>query len=130
MNRRLIRGLLVSAAVIGLAGATPAFAEGSWSSSMSGVLPGFESRRWSDNNTDATSTSVAFAGCWVHERTFRGATLIVWKDVFGPDESKGARTNSCNTTSWGDLAAGSYYFEVDGFTDCCYLNVDALTTRY
>ncbi|GHJ98065.1 hypothetical protein SNE510_75840 [Streptomyces sp. NE5-10] len=130
MDRRLSRGLLVGAAVIGLAAGTPAFAEGSWSSSMSGVLPGFESRRWNDTNADSTSTSVAFSGCSVEGRTFRAATLIVWKDVFGPDESKGTRTNYCNTTSWGDLAAGSYYFEVDGFTDCCYLKVDALTTRY
>ncbi|MGW6539661.1 hypothetical protein ACWGBV_02870 [Streptomyces sp. NPDC055051] len=64
------------------------------------------------------------------DRTFRGSTLIVWKDQFGPDESKGSRSNSCNTSSWGDLAAGKYYFEVDGFSDCCYLNVDGLTTRY
>ncbi|GHI27209.1 hypothetical protein Shyd_85800 [Streptomyces hydrogenans] len=94
------------------------------------MLPGFESRRWNDTNADSTSTSVAFSGCSVEGRTFRAATLIVWKDVFGPDKSKGTRTNYCNTTSWGDLAAGNYYFEVDGFTDCCYLKVNTLTTRY
>ncbi|MBP2584665.1 hypothetical protein J3A78_005143 [Streptomyces sp. PvR006] len=97
---------------------------------MSGVRPDFESRRWNDNNTDSTSTSVAFSGCSVPDRTFRGATLIVWKDVFGPDENKGARSNSCNTSSWGDLASGTYYFSVDGFSDCCYLNVSSVTTRY
>ncbi|MFB7239805.1 MULTISPECIES: hypothetical protein [unclassified Streptomyces] len=129
MNRRL-RGLLVGALAVGFVGTTPAFAEGSWSSSLSGVLPGFESRRWNDANTDATSTSVAFSGCSVPDRTFRAANIVVWKDVFGPDESKGSRANYCNTTSWGDLSAATYYFEVDGFTDCCYLNVRSLTTRY
>ncbi|MGW0465120.1 hypothetical protein ACWDX6_07600 [Streptomyces sp. NPDC003027] len=121
----------MGAALLGLAGGTPAFAEGSWSSYIQGWQQGDESRRWTDANADATSTSVGFSGCstdgW---NGFQSANLVVWKDAFGPDESKGTRTNYCNRTYWGDLASGTYYFELSGLQTGQFLTVNSVGTQY
>ncbi|MFG2774689.1 hypothetical protein [Streptomyces sp. NPDC048350] len=131
LNRRTTRGLVVGAALLGLAGGTPAFAEGSWSSYISGWQSGSESRRWTDGNSDAVSTSVGFSGCTTDGGSgFQSAGLVVWKDVFGPDESKGLRANKCNRVYWGDLASGTYYFELNGVTSGQFLDVSSVNTQY
>ncbi|MFF7780443.1 hypothetical protein ACFZCG_39280 [Streptomyces tanashiensis] len=117
--------------LLSLTGTTPAFAEGSWTSYIQGWHAGDESRRWTDNNADAVSTSVGFSGCATDGASgFSHATVILWKDVFGPDENKGAKTNYCNRTSWGDVASGSYYFELDNFIYGYSLTVNSVGTQY
>jgi hypothetical protein len=130
-NRRMARGLVTGAVLLGFVGATPAYAEGSWSSFISGWTPGKESRRWTDNNTDSVSTSVSFRGCASDGGTgFRQAGLKLWKDVFGPDEDQGTKSNTCNTVYWGDKASGTYYFELWSVTSGGQLSVNSVTTRY
>ncbi|MFE3631375.1 hypothetical protein [Streptomyces goshikiensis] len=112
-RRTAVVGLGV-AAVIGLA-VSPAQAA-SWSSSLSGVSNGFESRRWSDNGG---ATNIDFTGC-----TSDGSVVNVTlhKDLsFQPDPyySTASFTNCFNGTNatssgnWGDHGSGSYYFSVN-----------------
>ncbi|MFI8966596.1 hypothetical protein ACIGO8_31305 [Streptomyces sp. NPDC053493] len=128
---RTMRGLVVGAAILGLAGAAPAFAEGSRSTYIQGWQVGHESSRWTDNNLDAVTTSVGFSGCTTDGwNGFKAATLILWKDVFGPDPSQGVKTNYCNRVYWGDQSSGSYYFSVDGFTTGGSLSVSSVGIVY
>src|SRR5689334_1409368 len=53
--------LLAGLAVVGVVG--PASAEGGFTSSMSGVRVGFESRAWVDHNNDSAATQITLAGC-------------------------------------------------------------------
>ncbi|MFF3015398.1 hypothetical protein [Streptomyces sp. NPDC057939] len=130
-NRRTVRGVVVGVALLGLAGITPAYAEGSWSSNISGWTRGDESRRWDDRNSDGVSTSVGFGGCVTDSANgFNNATLQLWKDVFGPDEEQGVRTNYCNSTHWGDKAAAKYYFELWGLGSGRVLSVNSVYTQY
>ncbi|MFF7300587.1 hypothetical protein [Streptomyces sp. NPDC008265] len=77
------------------------------------------------------STSVRFSGCSTDGGNgFEAAGLILWKDVVGPDQNAGFKTNKCNTSSWGDRAAGQYYFELDGFTSGGYLWVNTVGISY
>ncbi|TLQ42050.1 hypothetical protein [Streptomyces marianii] len=121
---------MAGAALLGLAGATPAFAEGSWSSYIANWTSGKESRRWTDRNSDAVSTSVAFPGCSTDSNRFSAAQVKLWKDVFGPDDDQGTRTNYCNTVSWGDKVSGTYYSELAGFAYDSILDVNRVVTRY
>ncbi|MFF3015394.1 hypothetical protein [Streptomyces sp. NPDC057939] len=111
IRKRVIHGALAAAVLTLTAGITPAHAEGYFTSSLSGYTDGGESRRWTDKNIDATSTAVALWGCSGSPHMSTGFRLEVWKDVFGPDEGKGSKQNSCNTNNWGRLASGTYYFE-------------------
>ncbi|MEU9804170.1 hypothetical protein [Streptomyces sp. NPDC051000] len=131
MNRKTIRGALVGAALLGLVGTMPAYAEGSWSSNIGGWQVGGESRRWDDRNSDAVSTLVGFGGCSTDSGSgFSSASLTLYKDVFGPDESQGARTNTCNYVSWGDKAAAKYYFRLTGLKFGQYLTVQDVSAQY
>lgn len=56
-------GALLGAVILVLSMAAAVLAEGSWSSSLSGVNRGFESRTWWDNANDAASTRVRFRDC-------------------------------------------------------------------
>ncbi|SFL16290.1 hypothetical protein SAMN05192584_1148 [Streptomyces pini] len=126
-----IASVIAGAMLVGFLGAVPAHAEGSKSTYISNWLPGNESSRWHDYNRDSTSTSVTFSGCSTDGASgFRDATLILWKDVLGPDNNKGSRTNECNTYAWGDVAAGDYYFELYGFTSGGRLNVKSVTIKW
>ncbi|MFF7780439.1 hypothetical protein ACFZCG_39260 [Streptomyces tanashiensis] len=115
VTKARLRSVVVTAGVLALAAtAAPAQAEGSFSSYIDNWLAGSnESRRWADKNTDATSTSVAFSGCSTDPGSFYSVSPAVYKDVFGPDENKGTKTNYCGTSTWGDLAAGDYYFRLE-----------------
>ncbi|OEJ22448.1 hypothetical protein [Streptomyces subrutilus] len=99
-----------------------------------GTLPcvrTFESRRWDDRNSDGAQTSVGFGGCSTDSGSgFSNASLKLWKDTFGPDESQGTRTNYCNHTYWGDKAAAKYYFALSGLLYGQYLTVQDVYTQY
>ncbi|MEV6976773.1 hypothetical protein [Kitasatospora sp. NPDC093806] len=129
-NRTLIRGVLVAAALLGFAGATPALAEGSWTSHISNWGPGSESRRWADGDRDDAVTSVTFKGCNTDTNEFKNADLELYKDVFGPDKTYGYRLNRCDTSTWGDQSSGDYYFTLEGVRGGGKLWVDTVTTRY
>ncbi|MFE5300688.1 hypothetical protein [Streptomyces sp. NPDC056632] len=121
----------MGAAILGLAGAAPAFAEGSRTTYISKWTPGGESNRWKDQNLDAASTTVGFSGCSTDGGNgFEAAGLILWKDVLGPDENQGFKSNYCNRVYWGDKSAGDYYFELDGFTSGSYLWVNSVGITY
>ncbi|WP_327676125.1 hypothetical protein [Kitasatospora sp. NBC_00458] len=129
-NRTLLRGVLVTAVLLGFTAATPALAEGSWTSHISKWGPGSESRRWADSDRDDTVTTVALQGCNTDTNDFRNADLALFKDVFGPDKSYGYRLNHCNTSAWGDQSAGDYYFALEGVRGGGQLWVDTVSTRY
>jgi hypothetical protein len=115
-----------AALLLGL-GVLPAHAENYRDTSLTGWGPGKESSRWKDNNRDNVSTSVRFADCHTDGGSgFKSASLKLWKDVFGPDENKGSRTNACNTSAWGDQSAGDYYFELTGFGSGGVLTVKSI----
>ncbi|WP_380284482.1 hypothetical protein [Kitasatospora purpeofusca] len=130
IDRTLVRGVLVAAALLGFAGAGPALAEGSWTSYISNWGPGSESRRWEDSDRDDVATSVTFQGCVTGNNDFKDADLQIYKDVFGPDKAYGHRTNHCDTSSWGDQSSGTYYFMLEGVRSGAKLWVDTVTTRY
>ncbi|MEU6977781.1 hypothetical protein [Streptomyces sp. NPDC046371] len=74
---------------------------------------------------------MGFSGCSTDGGNgFEAAGLILWKDVFGPDQSAGFKPNYCNRVYWGDRAAGDYYFELDGFTSGSYLWVTSVGITY
>lgn len=106
-------GLLLSLAI-----AAPVAAEGSFTSSFSGWLPGLDSRTWKDGNRDASSTRITLGGC----RAEANPTVVVTYRLqltretpwYLPDENKGRKDFACHrtsvTNSWGRQAAGSYHF--------------------
>lgn len=111
--RKTGRTATVVTGVVAIAslGIGPAFAEGSWSSSIGGWLTGKESRHWSDNNRDSVSTSVRFSGCNSSNGTFRYAGLQLKKERANlPDPVVARDNNYCDTSSFGDVSAGKYYF--------------------
>ncbi|MGI5186380.1 hypothetical protein ACQEVZ_60115 [Dactylosporangium sp. CA-152071] len=95
----------------------PAFAEGSWNSSLSGVRSGFTSRTWHDANNDGTITKTTLSGCSRDD----GANFFLEVDLrrkrsFAPDVSYGRRNvSSCSggtgTGSWGDQTSGDYFLQ-------------------
>ena len=126
MNRKLAVGIVTAISVVGMA--VPAFAEGSFTSSLSGVHVGFESRRWVDKNSDNVNTSIYFSSC------NRSTNVKVKADVFGPDPVMG-EGNPCGSTKYyGDLPSNDYYFvisSISGSTGSTYtLNVPSLTVKY
>ncbi|MFI9355968.1 hypothetical protein [Streptomyces lydicus] len=77
------------------------------------------------------STTVQFSGCSTDSADgFKSAALTLYKDVFGPDEDHGTRTNYCNATSWGDKSAGDYYFTLSGVASGATLHVKRVVIRY
>lgn len=106
---------------------TPASAEGSWSSSITNWHGGEESRRWSDTHSDSASTTVSFSGCNFDGASGSALELDRVRDLL-PDVSYGARTNTCNTVSWGQIqTSGSFYFI---YQSGHLLTVNNVTTRY
>ncbi|WP_274917595.1 hypothetical protein [Streptomyces sp. WZ-12] len=128
---RRAAGIVAASIALGFIGVVPAHAEGSRTTYISGWHINNESQRWTDNNKDATSTSVAFSGCSTDSGNgFNDAGLTLWKDVFGPDENHSSRSNRCNTSSWGRQSAGSYYFSLNSLTYGGTLHVKSVTIRY
>lgn len=99
------------------------FAEGSWTSFVSGVRPGFGSRLWTDNHNDSASTTIKFSSCRdaIPTSNNDSATVHLWREIsLWPDEDRGSKTLSCYnsaTGNWGvQPTAGSYYFIIDAIT--------------
>lgn len=94
-----------------------AFAEGSWSSSMTAVRTGFDSRTWTDRNADGASTTIKLGGC---RDTYSGQNLnthlqLTKENTWTPDQNMGVKCFPCSTSytnSWGRVAAGNYHFTV------------------
>lgn len=117
------RAKLTAALCLGLIGVSlPAAAESSWQSYVAGALTGFESRRWTDTNSDLAATTVRFDRCEDVNTTIEPDTVNIQlqEDVFGPDENKGNRTVYCETSgtvAWGVMAAGDYFWRIDYIND-------------
>ena len=106
---KITLSLTVGASI--LLAATPAMAEGSWSSYLSSVGVGFSSRTWYDGALDQVATTVKLSGCSMTSGgTFASATLNLYREygVF-PDISMGSINNTCNTSNWGQALGGDYY---------------------
>lgn len=58
LKRSRIGAVVTLAAVAAMVSATPAFAEGSFTSYLGGVAPGFDSRTWTKNVSYDVSTTV------------------------------------------------------------------------
>lgn len=108
---RLIGSGVAGAALLGGL-ALPAYAEGSWSSYISGWLISEQSRSWDDSNSDGVSTAVTLSGCSIpNGQTFQSVKLGLYREItLLPDESQGTITKACGTYTWGDESSGSYHF--------------------
>lgn len=113
---RIIHTVVAGVSIAAALWAVPAFAEGGFNSSLSGVHPGFESRTWTDKNLDGTNGYVNIYGCtpappaggWAS-----GDQIGVFREHFGPDEFI-KRGDTCNAAVYfGDTASGNYHFTVE-----------------
>lgn len=93
----------------------PAFAEGSFTSSISAWLTGIETRAWDDNNNDDVSTRFGAKGCFYESGIAVGNITMELNrnDTFTPDEHYGNKTVACNNSSvttvgWGDKGSGNF----------------------
>ncbi len=104
----LTTGALIAMALT----ASPALAEGSWTSYLSNVPVGFESRTWADRDIDQVATTVKLSGCSVSGTTFSSTGIALYQDtwLWGVFTNHGLITNTCNTVSWGQgLGSGNYH---------------------
>lgn len=118
---RFVGAACASAVIVGMS-ALPAMAEGSWTSSISGWLPGEETRDWTDKNRDDVSTRLSNKQC----SATPGSTVknLGWElnrnDTATPDEHYGIKWLTCNssttmgTGSWGDRGKGNFDFTLRG----------------
>ena len=141
MHHRPLRSA-VTVLLLAMAGfiASPAFAEGSFSSYFRGWLPGTSSRTWSDQNRDADATRITLGGC---HAVSSGAVPITpqlqltretpW---YLPDDNRGRKSFECwsqpsVTQSWGRQPSGTYHFtltKVNG-SDVAVDKISAPTVR-
>jgi len=119
--------------------AIPASAEGSWTSYLSNVRVGFETRRWWDNHNDAAGTMAGIYACRDQAPDPSDSIgLELRRHVPGWfDESKGTREGTCYNLVylyWGEMKdPGEYWFKVSDISNCadhggCYLY--SISTRY
>lgn len=106
----LVAGTLVAVAI-----PQAAFAESNFTTYLSGVTNGRESRTWHDNNSDNTTGYVKFKGCTSNPDvgTYRERTALPDAEVargimwcLGPSDGPVA------TLINGDTAAGNYHFTI------------------
>lgn len=96
----------------GLLASLPAFAEGSWSSSISGARNGFSSRSWQDSHLDSVATVTTFSGCTVqYMPTGFQTTNLQLFDEYGllPDQAVATKANTCGTTNFGTMTRPDGY---------------------
>jgi hypothetical protein len=133
-----VASLTVLAVIIS---ASPALAEGSFTSSLSNVLTGFNSRSWTDKNSDGTSTRITLSQCTDPARGGKGANtrLQLTRERGGvlPDKQVGDRkTFYCSSSAygdWGRVARGKYHFTViliDGQERGVSLSAKKVVVRY
>ncbi|MYX71893.1 hypothetical protein [Streptomyces sp. SID3915] len=106
----------------------------SWSSSLSGVAPGFESRRWYEPSS-STGTKITFTGCTGFNSV---VNVTLYKNVANlpdTDYTRAAFTkcfggsSSTSTGNWADHGAGDYYFVVNDGGGAS-VSVRSLTVTY
>lgn len=114
-----------------------ALAEGAWSSYLSYVLTGYESRTWTDYNVDAADTYVYFAGCRDGRTSSTNTAVALWQEIsWWPNANLGRQTLYCYSSdwgSWGRVNAGDYYFVIDlinGSASGWRLDVDYVEVGY
>lgn len=105
-------------ATAGSASADVAPLEGGWTSYLSNVKAGFDSRSWTDRDNDNNSTTITLSGCTVtgHPELAPNVVVRLWRERTGPDEKVGVdKSFACRTEStktWGHVSAGTYHFEI------------------
>lgn len=119
--------------MVGLAG--PALAEGTFSSSISKAVPGFESRQWQDNNLDSTNGYVNFKYCTGDIAGYIVEVDVgIYKEDAGPDTQVGRETLQCQTGSdsvySGDVGKDQYHFTIKGIKNATKVNVGAVKVVY
>ncbi|CAN5440630.1 hypothetical protein BH20CHL6_BH20CHL6_09640 [soil metagenome] len=127
----IVTGLVLSEVVAGTV-----FAEGSWTSSMSNVKVGFDSRTWTDRNSDSASTAIRFEGCR-DENYSNGSndwtTVSVQRhNGILPAGDFGRETLYCHvadTGYWGDQPAQDYHFQIEAFSGGTF-STNALDVPY
>jgi hypothetical protein len=129
----------VAAAVGGsVAVMAPALAEASFTSSMTHVYTGFDSRSWPDNNFDAAATTVRLDTCRVTTgQTFSNLVLqLTYENTWTPDENMGQKTFACYSTAtgtWGRIKPGGYHvtlMKINGYTSYSPINVAYVRVAY
>lgn len=126
MNKSAKIALGIGVFALATALATSAWAEGSWTSYITGAKIGFESRAWADRDLDQVPTTVKFTGCSVSGTTFASTGVTLYQDTLIPFfyTNHGLITNTCNTVSWGQaLGFGNYHFTIER------INGSSTTTR-
>ena len=128
---------MAASSLAALTFASAAFAEGSWTSYISGALTGFESRIWYDGNTDAANTLIRFDGCHLTWGPGTNADVNLRRVINNwPDDDRGTKRLYCSTSdtgNWGDVPGGDYRFRIDkigGQTSGNQLNVDYVRVSY
>ncbi|MGC5343472.1 hypothetical protein ACPXCE_18600 [Streptomyces sp. DT24] len=141
---RVHRGAVAvaGAAAIILTMAPTAFAEGSFSSSISGAMTGFNSRWWTKQKNYDASTVINFKNCWASgPDTSTTVQLTKYKSGPLPDENRGQKTfTACfgggtSSGNWGTQRGGGdeYRFaimKINGSTSGYSLNVSSLSVSY
>ncbi|MEV7237220.1 hypothetical protein AB0N06_25630 [Streptomyces sp. NPDC051020] len=131
-SRRIGTVVLGAVAVLGVI-AAPAQAS-SWSSSLTGAGPGFESRRWADSGG---TTNIKFTGC-SDDYSNKGVNVLLRKDTLGPDPyyvnayftNCFASSTSTSSGTWADHGSGNYYFAVNDALVGVHVWVKSLTVTY
>lgn len=123
-----------------LAIASPAAAEGSWSSSITDALTGFNSRTWADNNNDANATKITFKNCTHNwgSATPKSAEVQLTRQTpwYQPDDNRGRKTLNCGTSAtgdWGRQSSGSFHFtitKIGGMSSGPRLSVQTVSVSY
>jgi len=106
MSKRLALGN-VAVGVIAVLAATAAAAEGSWTSSMTGVVTGFHSRTWTDKNSDSSATKITLTRCTGWTRDVKAnPTLKLIRERPGilPNENRGGKKYTCSDGRGGTLS--------------------------
>ena len=107
--------------------AAPAFAEGSWNSSLSSVAIGKSSRSWQDSHRDNVKTTTTFSGCRMtgNASGFSSATVTLY-DERGllPDQNMGSKTNRCGKSDWGVMSRSDrYHWTISKLNGASYENI-------
>lgn len=87
--------------------ATPAFAEGSWSGSISGANSGFGSRTWTDKNSDAVANGGRLTRC---SKSNAGMAFYRNRQFPVPDEVVGMQKESCDYWVGYKRTSGAIHF--------------------
>ncbi len=141
LRMRRLATVLGGSAALSLAIAPSAFAEGNFSSSISGAATGFNSRWWDDKNQDSSDTVIKFTGCTTTSGpAFKSVTvqLTRYRPVIS-DVNEGQKTfTACanggtSTGNWGRKQAAEYRFalmKINGSSSGHWMSVRTVGVWY